>query len=528
MPRVCFADDLLRETEPAIDRLGMPIVTSGQFAYVFKLNLPTGAGSFAVRAFRSFQADRERRYEMIEAHLRAHPIPALGNFDYDAQGLNVDGRFYPVLVMPWIEGHTLDVYLDEVLRRESSGEVLRHLANEWLRLMQSLREANVAHGDLQHGNIIVESGRLRLVDLDGMFVPAMRGMRASEIGHQHYQHPRRTPAFFDDNLDHFSALVIYLSLLALAEKPALWARYHDENLLFTKRDFLAPETSALFAEVRAINDECAHFAEMLATSARGDAASVPNVLEAIATPAKSKLPGWMIAPVDIEVRPRTREATHINIPAQVAVREQATTRVLTVAGMRQMPSTPASQNVQSIFSGNAQMPTVSDPYTTPLDPSKFWEAAFYYMRRGRYVKKSTWADYLGMQVIIQGSFHLLNGLGVNLWICLFVVAFLTAMAVFIRGFVIAYKKLATDKKNFATLFSPARLSSLQISNNLAPRMTRIAPVANTHIVGSRTQGIYHRAACEWANRIATRNRVPFTSASAASDAGYRQCKVCQP
>jgi len=87
---------------------------------------------------------------------------------------------------------------------------------------------------------------LRLVDHDGIFVTKMAGWTASEVGHQHYQHPRRNATHFDEKLDNFSSLVIYLSLISLAERPALWQEHHDENLLFTKQDFADPASSQLF------------------------------------------------------------------------------------------------------------------------------------------------------------------------------------------------------------------------------------------------------------------------------------------
>jgi hypothetical protein len=219
-PSICFEDASLKRMLPAVDRLGMPLVTSGQFAYVFKLNSEVGGDSLAVRCFRGFLGDREERYSAIDAHLSAHAIPALPHFKYLSRGILVAGRRFPVLVMEWVEGPTLDVYVGEVVGKP---DVLRHMADEWVRLVASLRAAGVAHGDLQHGNIIVERGRLRLVDLDGMFVPALAGLRSSEVGHQHYQHPQRTAAFFSADVDNFSALVIYLSLVSLAERPALWA-----------------------------------------------------------------------------------------------------------------------------------------------------------------------------------------------------------------------------------------------------------------------------------------------------------------
>jgi predicted Ser/Thr protein kinase len=270
-PALCFRDAQLRQTEPAFDRLGMPLVTSGQFAYVFKLKQLAPAPPLAVRCFRADAPDRELRYRHIAAHLARHSVPALGAFKYDADGILVAGQTFPTLVMEWIEGHTLDVYLEETIGNRA---VLLHLADEWLRLLRALNKAGIAHGDLQHGNIIVQRGNLRLIDLDGMYVPALAGMSAGEVGHQHYQHPRRDETFFDSTLDRFSALVIYTSLVALAERPELWTEHHDENLIFTKEDFLAPESSALFAKIKEIGGEPARLAAMLAAAAVGEARDV--------------------------------------------------------------------------------------------------------------------------------------------------------------------------------------------------------------------------------------------------------------
>src|ERR671920_594738 len=104
-PAVCFAEPALRRMLPAVDRLGMPLVTSGQFAYVFKLNPGNGGGeTLAVRCFRGFLGDREERYRALDAHLGANHIPALPRFKYLPQGILVSGRRYPVLVMEWVEG----------------------------------------------------------------------------------------------------------------------------------------------------------------------------------------------------------------------------------------------------------------------------------------------------------------------------------------------------------------------------------------------------------------------------------------
>src|SRR5829696_5570409 len=244
-PLVCFEEPSLKRMLPAVDRLGMPLVTSGQFAYVFKLNPDdSGGDELAVRCFRGFLGDREERYRALDTHLNASRIAALPQFKYLPKGILVSGRRYPVLVMEWVEGPTLDVYLDEAVGRR---EALLHMADEWVKLMGELREAGIAHGDLQHGNIIVEGGRLRLVDLDGMYVPALRGFKASEVGHQHYQHPARDVA-------HFSA---------------------DTDNLSTRADFKDPGASALFPKVEAIGGEHARLAAALRAACTSGPAAAP-------------------------------------------------------------------------------------------------------------------------------------------------------------------------------------------------------------------------------------------------------------
>src|SRR5262249_1378941 len=125
---------------------------------------------------------------------------------------------------------------------------LNKLASEWVAMLGALRRVGIAHGDLQHGNVLIVQGRLRLVDYDGCYVPVLQGRQAIELGHLNYQHPRRSPADFGPNLDNFSAWLIYLSIIATAGRPALWKQLGggDECLLFRKADLQAPQRSEAF------------------------------------------------------------------------------------------------------------------------------------------------------------------------------------------------------------------------------------------------------------------------------------------
>src|ERR1051326_2620245 len=86
-PSVCFSHPVLRKTLPAVDRLGMPIVTSGQFAYVYKLKSMSGDGDYAVRGFRGYPGDRNQRCGAIQDRVRASPVPYLLQFSYASEGI---------------------------------------------------------------------------------------------------------------------------------------------------------------------------------------------------------------------------------------------------------------------------------------------------------------------------------------------------------------------------------------------------------------------------------------------------------
>jgi hypothetical protein len=530
-PSICFAHPQLRNTLPAVDRLGMPLVTSGQFAYVYKLNSMNGDSDFAVRCFRGYLGDRDQRYRAIQTHLTDSPVSYLSDFTYAPEGILVGGHRFPILFMKWIEGPTLDLYVSEMLNRP---DVLLHLSEEWLRLLGALQASGIAHGDLQHGNIIVEHGRLRLVDHDGIFVPTMEGWTASEVGHQHYQHPRRTAQQFDSSLDNFSSLVIYLSLLSLAERPSLWQEHHDENLLFTKSDFADPASSALFTKIREIGPEHAKLADVLANSATGPPNQVPSVLEL--AQAKSKLPSWMTAPADIDATTKTREVALAERPTErepirwVSWQEKS-------RGGPAMPSTPGSPFVQSLFSSTAAPPSgplIQNPYDV-LGNTRIFSKEF--MRK--YFLLWYWASYT-----------VLRGLGFD-----FGIAFLGALICMVigclsYGFIKAREEsrkakglgpgvtwqppsIVWQQPTGVSAPPPGQHFSVSLNpqaNSPAPssQPTAVAPAASDPFIGNIVLGIYHVENCDWVSHISTKNRVGFSTGSEAVSHGFKPCRICSP
>ena len=517
-PAVCFAHPALRNTLPAVDRLGMPLVTSGQFAYVYKLKSTNGDEDFAVRCFRGYLGDRDQRYRAIQEHLSETPVSYLSEFSYAAEGIMVSGNRFPILFMKWIDGPTLDLYIGEMLHRR---EVLLHLSEEWLRLVHALQVAQVAHGDLQHGNIIVEHGQLRLVDHDGIFVPKMAGWAASEVGHQHYQHPKRAAHHFDDKLDHFSSLVIYLSLLALAEKPGLWQEYHDENLLFTKADFVDADSSTLFRKIKEIGSEHARLADALATAAVGPPEHVPSLFDLVKT--KSTLPTWMTAPADIEAPAKTREVKHADLPRDGRgirwIPWQDKGRFSTV------PATPASATVQTLFGG------LPPPEVLIKNPQAIMQNTFVFAKEfvRRYFLAWYWAAYL-----------LLKFFGIGFFLSMFTALICLAVGCFTFGLIRAIEE--SRKATRATL-TPGRQHAVVAAAPPVPQAhlpsswgapqpalppTAAANAASDPFVGNLVLGIFHLENCHWVDTISLKNRVGFSTAGEAKSHGFKPCRICSP
>jgi len=99
----------------------------------------------------------------------------------------------------------------------------------------------------------VRGGSIHLVDYDGMWVPALRGRHATETGHRAYQHPERSGQDYGQEIDRFSALVIYLSLAALERDVTLWERFHTgDNLIFVREDFQQLGRSPIWQQLRRI------------------------------------------------------------------------------------------------------------------------------------------------------------------------------------------------------------------------------------------------------------------------------------
>jgi len=245
-PRIALADPELQTGQAELDKLGLPRPISGGFASVYKVICPSR--TLGVRCFLKECLDRQQRYAEISDRLAALRLPFATHFEFFSQGIRLQGHSYPVMKMEWVQGERLDRFVASNLQ---SPQKLLSLGADIVEIARALNGAGVAHGDLQHGNILVVNGKPKLIDYDGMYVPALQGWIKQEDGHPNYQLPR-DDSDFGPNLDNFSVWVIYLSLLALSARPSLWKQFQggDECLLFRRQDFEKPAQSPILQELK--------------------------------------------------------------------------------------------------------------------------------------------------------------------------------------------------------------------------------------------------------------------------------------
>ena len=247
--------DKLNHLVPVLDKHGEPYRSSGAFAVVFKMKDEQTGKCYALKCFTEDQEGRAEAYRQIAEELEFVDSPYITSVKYLEKELFVDSNCeddeFPVLLMDWIEGETMETYIAE---NYTDSYEMSMLCYRFCKMAAWLRSQSFAHGDIKPDNIIVRpDGTLTLVDYDGMFVPVMKGQKSPTIGTKDFSHPLRTIDDFDETIDDFSLASIALSLKAISLDSSLLQSYGaSDRLLFSATDYLDLSKSKIFAALQSL------------------------------------------------------------------------------------------------------------------------------------------------------------------------------------------------------------------------------------------------------------------------------------
>ena len=245
--------DKLAYLAPVLDDHGEPYRSSGAFAVVFKMQDKSTGKYYALKCFTEEQEGRAEAYRQIADELDMVDSPYITSVKYMEKELFVacqcEEDEYPVLLMDWVEGETMETYIAANYRNQSAMSLLCY---RFGKMAAWLRSQPFAHGDIKPDNIMVRpDGSLSLVDYDGMFVPSMKGCKSPTVGTKDFCHPLRTMDDFDETIDDFSLASIALSLKAISMNSTLLDIYGaSDRLLFSEKDYRTPSNSKVISALQ--------------------------------------------------------------------------------------------------------------------------------------------------------------------------------------------------------------------------------------------------------------------------------------
>ena len=232
-----FKDPIIKQGSIAErDAMGLPIPYSGNFACVYKIR--ADGKIWALRFFLVITPKTTARYKAIKNFFNTSNCDFFVDFDFQEDAVLISGKWHPMVKMPWIDGRTLDRFVNDNLATPNK---IEKIANDFSKIIFQLKILKIAHGDLQHGNILVTNSGLKLIDYDCFFCSTTKTIATNEIGMPNYQHPKRKATDIGENIDDFSAWIIYISLKIISKDVSYFN--NNDTLIFEKDDFEFPKNS---------------------------------------------------------------------------------------------------------------------------------------------------------------------------------------------------------------------------------------------------------------------------------------------
>jgi len=284
----------------------------GGKAIVYEIQ--TNTKKYALKCWLEELSDLKIRYKAIDEYLEKVKLPYFVDFSYNEQGILVDGQKFPIIRMEWIDGISLTDFLANNINHPAN---IRDFAGKFLEMVTVLHQNNISHGDLQHGNIMVrKNGAICLIDYDSLYVPQLKNEKDNIKGIPGYQHPNRNKLIkLSPKSDYFSELIIYLSLLAISEKPSYWKKIEqEERLLFSDKDLDITKSPQIFAELKNLSDEVQYFTLELEKFCRESDIEKLQPLEDLVTAYTGSKVSWDFVPNAIPNLSATS-----TIPAQIPI-----------------------------------------------------------------------------------------------------------------------------------------------------------------------------------------------------------------
>ena len=241
------------------DENDQPIKRSGNNSVVFKVSMDEKI--YALKCYTKEINNQTHYLSVVQKYVddfnSSWFIP-FELYESEVYVINSENSFhgtYCVLLMPWIEGETLYSYVQKNCK-EKNTDALKEIFTEFQQMASWLLQQSFVHGDLNAENIMITPNeKMVMVDHDNILFEKLNNTSGHSFFNVDYQHPKRNQHIINLDADHFSILILAISLRALQCKPALFSTYTNESgLLFTANSLREGSNSLIYQELKTIND----------------------------------------------------------------------------------------------------------------------------------------------------------------------------------------------------------------------------------------------------------------------------------